>query len=353
MTKVSNPPTRSAQKKLERRLHAVLSALKEQRIAKPFATKLGEAIDLALDNRLLYVVGHPGRHWKRGQELLDFCSVKLQDTELSYAARHHCEMRGVLYVGELLRVTWDRKSPVRSELEAWLMSYGMPRPFDVIAAGWRPPYADDPAVLQAWDEPIEWLFFRNREIDYTQVGWWGSKTLANYHRDGIHYLGHLCLRPAVKASDLRRLKDRLRSHLPIRAGMVAVGWSPKSEPIAAWEQHRAAVALRLELDDRRTGYSDPWPEVLPPLGSIDRWLDLSPEVLDLSVRSSNCMRALEIKTIRQLATHSEKDLLRWSNFGRKSLREIEHSLADLGLHLGMTAAEIEQVVDASKKGGKA
>jgi len=350
MTKVSNPPIPSARKKLERKLQQALQALQDERIAKPFASKLGDAIDLALDNRLISVIGHPGRRRKLGSELLDFCNVQLNDTELSYSARHHLELRGVLYVGELLRMTWDRKSPVRSELVHWLLGHGVSHPIDVVSAGWRPPYTDDPAVVRAWGEPIEWLFFRYDPVDYAKVGWWGSKTLAAYHNSGIHYLGHLGLRPTVKASDLRRLADRLRSHLPIRAGMVAVGWTPNSEPIAAWEQHRAAVALRLELDDRRTGYDDPWPEVLPALGSVERWLDLSPQVLDLSVRSSNCMRALEIKTIRQLAMYTEKDLLRWSNFGRKSLREIEDALNQLGLRLGMTAEEIEQTTSRKGRG---
>ena len=58
--------------------------------------------------------------------------------------------------------------------------------------------------------------------------------------------------------------------------------------------------------------------------------------LELSVRSSNCLEAADIVTIRGLVTKTESDMLKYRNFGRKSLNEIKDILADMGLSFGMT-----------------
>jgi DNA-directed RNA polymerase subunit alpha len=64
-------------------------------------------------------------------------------------------------------------------------------------------------------------------------------------------------------------------------------------------------------------------------------LEKSVEELELSVRSSNCLRAAEIKTLGQLVTKSEAEMLKYRNFGRKSLREIADVLNEMGLRFGM------------------
>ena len=57
--------------------------------------------------------------------------------------------------------------------------------------------------------------------------------------------------------------------------------------------------------------------------------------LELSVRSSNCLEAANIANIRDLVTKTESDMLKYRNFGRKSLNEIKDILADMGLSFGM------------------
>ncbi|MFC1674866.1 DNA-directed RNA polymerase subunit alpha [Candidatus Omnitrophota bacterium] len=57
--------------------------------------------------------------------------------------------------------------------------------------------------------------------------------------------------------------------------------------------------------------------------------------LELSVRSSNCLREANIKTIVDLVKKSEDEMLNFKNFGKKSLNEISHLLAGMGLALGM------------------
>ena len=66
-----------------------------------------------------------------------------------------------------------------------------------------------------------------------------------------------------------------------------------------------------------------------------RLLDKSVEELELSVRSSNCLRAAEIKSIGDLVQKSEPEMLKYRNFGRKSLKEIQDILSEMGLSFGM------------------
>ncbi len=57
--------------------------------------------------------------------------------------------------------------------------------------------------------------------------------------------------------------------------------------------------------------------------------------LELSVRSYNCLKNADIKSIGDLVQRSEAEMLKTKNFGRKSLNEIKELLAEMGLSLGM------------------
>ena len=61
----------------------------------------------------------------------------------------------------------------------------------------------------------------------------------------------------------------------------------------------------------------------------------SVDELELSVRSYNCLKNANIKTIGDLVTRTEADMLKTKNFGRKSLNEIKDILAEMGLSLGL------------------
>lgn len=64
-------------------------------------------------------------------------------------------------------------------------------------------------------------------------------------------------------------------------------------------------------------------------------MEKSVEELELSVRSANCLRAAGIKSIGELVQKSESAMLKYRNFGRKSLKEISDILEEMGLHFGM------------------
>jgi len=57
--------------------------------------------------------------------------------------------------------------------------------------------------------------------------------------------------------------------------------------------------------------------------------------IELSVRSTNCLSQANIETIVQLVLMTEPELLKFRNFGKKSLNEIKAKLEEMGLHLGM------------------
>jgi len=62
--------------------------------------------------------------------------------------------------------------------------------------------------------------------------------------------------------------------------------------------------------------------------------------LELSVRSYNCLKNADIRTIRDLVQKTEPEMLKTKNFGKKSLQEIKEVLAEMGLTLGMDLSDL-------------
>jgi DNA-directed RNA polymerase subunit alpha len=77
------------------------------------------------------------------------------------------------------------------------------------------------------------------------------------------------------------------------------------------------------------------PEMTKEESALYEKLRLPISELELSVRSSNCLREANIKTIAELVKKSEDEMLGFKNFGKKSLTEIKELLAGMGLSLGM------------------
>ena len=57
--------------------------------------------------------------------------------------------------------------------------------------------------------------------------------------------------------------------------------------------------------------------------------------LDLSVRAYNCLKSAEVKTLGDLARLEISDMMKFRNFGKKSLTELEQLIEEKGLHFGM------------------
>ena len=69
---------------------------------------------------------------------------------------------------------------------------------------------------------------------------------------------------------------------------------------------------------------------------LKKLLNMSVNEIELSVRAANCLNNANITTVGQLAMKYEGDMLKYRNFGKKSLQEIKDKLQALGLSLGMT-----------------
>jgi len=80
-------------------------------------------------------------------------------------------------------------------------------------------------------------------------------------------------------------------------------------------------------------------------------LSRSVDELELSVRSSNCLKNANIKTIGDLVVKSEAEMLKYRNFGRKSLNEIKEIISEMGLGLGMTPEAINALREPAKSRG--
>jgi DNA-directed RNA polymerase subunit alpha len=68
---------------------------------------------------------------------------------------------------------------------------------------------------------------------------------------------------------------------------------------------------------------------------LKKLLNMSVNEIELSVRAANCLNNANITTVGQLAMKTEAEMLKYRNFGKKSLNEIKEKLSQLGLQLGM------------------
>ncbi len=85
------------------------------------------------------------------------------------------------------------------------------------------------------------------------------------------------------------------------------------------------------------------PSVAAPVKSeesakMDELLQQPVDIIELSVRASNCLKVAKIRTIGELVSKSEDELLSYKNFGKKSLDEIRERLKEMGLGLGRASA---------------
>jgi DNA-directed RNA polymerase subunit alpha len=82
---------------------------------------------------------------------------------------------------------------------------------------------------------------------------------------------------------------------------------------------------------------------------LKKVLNMSVNEIELSVRAANCLNNANITTVGQLAMKSEQEMLKYRNFGKKSLNEIKEKLSALGLTLGMKFdAALLEAVDPNK-----
>ena len=95
------------------------------------------------------------------------------------------------------------------------------------------------------------------------------------------------------------------------------------------------ISTNFEEDADESPYKTIGPPPLPRNDVLDRSVD----ELELSVRSYNCLKNANIRSIRDLVQRSEREMLATKNFGKKSLNEIKEILHGMGLDFGMAFDE--------------
>jgi DNA-directed RNA polymerase subunit alpha len=102
----------------------------------------------------------------------------------------------------------------------------------------------------------------------------------------------------------------------------------------------AAAVLRHHLDvfvdysEEVLEFEDAEKKVDEERDRLRRILNMSVNEIELSVRAANCLNNANITTVGELAMKTEADMLKYRNFGKKSLNEIKDKLTELGLYLG-------------------
>jgi DNA-directed RNA polymerase subunit alpha len=107
----------------------------------------------------------------------------------------------------------------------------------------------------------------------------------------------------------------------------------------------AASILKHHLDvfdnvsDEDVEFESEGSEVSEEQNKLRKLLNMSVNEIELSVRAANCLNNANITTVGELAMKSEQEMLKYRNFGKKSLNEIKAKLEQLGLSLGMKIDE--------------
>jgi len=86
----------------------------------------------------------------------------------------------------------------------------------------------------------------------------------------------------------------------------------------------------------------------PELEKLERFLSMNVKDLELTVRSANCLTLAKIETIGELVSKTETEMLKYRNFGKKSLDEIKALLTKYDLFLGMDVDGIHRKVAETK-----
>ncbi|MEG1934043.1 MAG: DNA-directed RNA polymerase subunit alpha, partial [Kiritimatiellia bacterium] len=102
----------------------------------------------------------------------------------------------------------------------------------------------------------------------------------------------------------------------------------------------SAALLRHHLDafvetaDDILEFEQPSAKDTGELEELRRKLNMSVNEIELSVRSANCLNGAQLATVGELVQKTDADMLKYRNFGKKSLTEIKEKLSEMGLYLG-------------------
>jgi len=122
-------------------------------------------------------------------------------------------------------------------------------------------------------------------------------------------------------------------------------------PDDALKQSASVLKHHLDVFDRVSDehyeFESQASEVSEEQNKLRKLLNMSVNEIELSVRAANCLNNANITTVGELAMKTEQEMLKYRNFGKKSLNEIKEKLEALGLSLGMKFDE--RLLDTKKE----
>ena len=114
-------------------------------------------------------------------------------------------------------------------------------------------------------------------------------------------------------------------------------------PDDALKQSAAIIKHHMDVFDEVSNdaieFENESKEISEEQNRLRKLLNMSVNEIELSVRAANCLNNANITTVGELAMKSEQEMLKYRNFGKKSLNEIKDKLEQLGLSLGMKIDE--------------
>jgi DNA-directed RNA polymerase subunit alpha len=121
--------------------------------------------------------------------------------------------------------------------------------------------------------------------------------------------------------------------------IVEVWTDGRITPDDALKQSASILKHHLDVFDRVSEevfeFDNQQSEVSEEQNKLRKLLNMSVNEIELSVRAANCLNNANITTVGELAMKTEQEMLKYRNFGKKSLNEIKEKLEALGLSLGM------------------
>lgn len=122
-------------------------------------------------------------------------------------------------------------------------------------------------------------------------------------------------------------------------------------PDDALKQSAAIIKHHMDVFDEVSNddieFENESKEISEEQNRLRKLLNMSVNEIELSVRAANCLNNANITSVGELAMKSEQEMLKYRNFGKKSLNEIKDKLEQLGLSLGMKIDErlLDQISD--------
>jgi DNA-directed RNA polymerase subunit alpha len=174
------------------------------------------------------------------------------------------------------------------------------------------------------DKPIDAIAVDSIYTPIKKVNFWVEGARVGRSTDFDKLIMDIWTDGSISPQDaLSQAAEILQGHLAIFSG-DAESLLEESAPESAPE--------RIESDEDAYEVSE---EGEPESSEVNEHLLKNVEELELSVRSYNCLKNADIRTLADLVQRTEQEMLRTKNFGRKSLNEIKEIIELMGLHFNM------------------